>query len=63
MEQAETKTKKPSDHLSNQFVEKTNKKIAPMGVQLNSLLTHPQCTKNQCYCGREKCYYSPLWEK
>lgn len=44
------------------FIEEQNRKLAPMGAQLNSLLTHPVCTKEKCYCGRTPCYYSPLWK-
>ena len=45
-----------------EFINECNKKIAPLGGQLNYLLTHPTCTKDQCYCGKIPCYYSPLWE-
>ena len=49
--------------LDKEFVDEQNKILAPMGLQLNSLLTHPTCTKEICYCGQYKCYYSPLWEE
>lgn len=50
-------------HLPKSFINECNADLAPMGIQLNSLLSHPTCKETKCYCGRTPCYYSPLWEK
>jgi len=51
-----------TNNLKKDFVAIQNEKLLPMNLQLNSLLTHPVCTKNKCFCGQKKCYYSPLFK-
>lgn len=48
-------------YLTEEFIDEQNEKLSLMGLQLNSLLSHPQCSKDKCYCGQTICYYSPLW--
>jgi len=54
----------PKNYIEDEdFVKEQNTRLKPMGLKLNFLLTHPVCTKNECYCGKTPCYYSALWKK
>ena len=50
------------NYLEKDFISTQNEKLEPMGLQLNSLLSLPTCTKETCYCGQQICYYSPLFK-
>jgi hypothetical protein len=55
--------KKSKNYIDDKkFIDEQNTRLEPMGAQLNSLLTHPVCTKDECFCGKKSCYYSTLWK-